>query len=141
MKTKQIVGILVAGLTFIIVCVSSALTKSLFSDVTSTSWKSFFEDLEKDASELPDKAYVGVLKVEGAMSDGGTSSETLIDGQYCHRALLNLVDDYMEDSNNKAILLYVKKTAPLILKMFPSVMQKLPSAMLWKISMYISSPV
>lgn len=107
MKTKQIVGILVAGLTFIIVCVSSALTKSLFSDVTSTSWKSFFEDLEKDASELPDKAYVGVLKVEGAMSDGGTSSETLIDGQYCHRALLNLVDDYMEDSNNKAILLYV----------------------------------
>ena len=108
MKTKQIVGILVAGLTFVIVCLSSALTKSLFKDSTQNTWKSFFEELENESEfDLPDEDYVGVVKVEGSMSDGGTSSENLIDGQYCHRGLLNLVDSYMEDDNNKSILLYV----------------------------------
>ena len=108
MKSKQVVGILVAGLTFIMVCISSALTKNLFKNTTENTFSSIFND-DKDGEEfdLPSKDYVGVVKVEGAMSDGGSSSEKLIDGQYCHRGLLNLIDSFIDDDENKGILLYV----------------------------------
>lgn len=53
------------------------------------------------------KPYVGILHVEGTISE--SSSGSLIDGDsaYHHQFLLGLVDDMIKDRDNKGILLYL----------------------------------
>ncbi|MBE5934789.1 MAG: signal peptide peptidase SppA [Lachnospiraceae bacterium] len=102
MKTKQIIGIVVAALMFIIVCVTSVATKKLFGDVSSDLFKS-----TSSTSTTPDGDYVGVLKVEGTMTTAETAAGLFEAEGYSHSDLIDTIDDYMEDDNNVGMLLYV----------------------------------
>ena len=106
MKTKQIIGIIVAGLTFTLVCVSSMAAKKVFGDAMGKSFTDMFKDVEAGA-ELPDNEYVGVVRVEGTMQDNGGSTTLFGSEGYDHQGLLSEVDDYIDDDNNKGILLFV----------------------------------
>lgn len=102
MKTKQIVGIIVAGLMFVFVCATSMLMNKFFGD--------FSTDLFKDdvlESTTPDDDYVGIVRVEGTMQMEETSSGLFESEGYDHQSIIDTVDDYMSDKNNKGILLYV----------------------------------
>ena len=106
MKTKQIVGILVAGLTFIVVCLASMLSKNVFEEFSSDLFSSNKSDKTSSMSK-PMGDYVGVLKVEGTMTTAEASSGLLESEGYDHASLIESVEDYTDDDNNVGLLLYV----------------------------------
>ncbi len=103
MKTKQIVGILIAGATIIAVGVTGA-----FTDVIA---KKFVNEAAGAAAltgakaDLPSRPYVGVIGIDGEIgpSAGRLSSGSLYD----HDMYINYVDDMIKDYDNKGIFLYV----------------------------------
>ena len=107
MKTKQIIGIVVAGLTFIIVCVSSMAANKFIGTSVQKSFTETLKEMEKSDVELPEDDYVGIVRVEGTMQDTGSSSSIFGTEGYDHQGLLEQVENFMDDDENKGILLYV----------------------------------
>ena len=105
MKTKQIVGILVAGFTFIAVCLASMLSKNVFEGFSSD----LFSSTSKKTSSItkPMDEYVAVIKVEGTMTTEEVSSGLLESEGYDHASLIESVEEYADDSSNVGLLLYV----------------------------------
>ena len=91
MKTKQIIGIVVAALMFILICVTSMATKNLFSDFG----KDLFNSTEKTSLKKPTTDYVGILRVEGGMTTEETSSSIFGTVGYSHSKLIETIEDYM----------------------------------------------
>ena len=112
MKTKQIIGIVVAGAVFISVGVSSALTSQLTNQLAGGNTKTtsgFFEELLGEVTteiELPTEAFVGLVRVEGTIQDIGSSSmwETVA---YDHQNTLRYIDKMIASEHNTGLLLYV----------------------------------
>ena len=108
MKTKQIVGILVAGITFVLICVSSMAANKYLGDSTKGMFSKLTESLDESDIETPDGDYVGIIRVEGTIQDTGSSSSSLFEEEgYNHRDLLDTIEDYMDDNDNVGLLLYV----------------------------------
>lgn len=114
MKNKQIIGIVVAGIVFIAVCVTGTLSnvfanKMLDSSKNSSStWTDLLKGAETEVS-LPTEDFIGVINIVGEIGPSDSNSniwETTADGQYDHNTYMNYIDQLIDTENNKGILLY-----------------------------------
>lgn len=102
MNKKQLIGLVTAGVVFIVVCSSGIIMNS---------WSKKFEsnaslsDSFLKGKALPVTPYIGVVKVEGTIIDSGSSG--FMKAGYDHQGTLDLIDEMKESSSNKGILLYV----------------------------------
>ncbi|MBE5928889.1 MAG: signal peptide peptidase SppA [Lachnospiraceae bacterium] len=100
MKIKQLAGIIIAGLVFMLVSVTGVFVNQYTKD-----------NLGNKALEIVDRPvtdYIGVIKIEGTIMSEET--ESLILGStegYVHSQVMEDIDTYMNDKANKAILLYI----------------------------------
>jgi protease-4 len=70
--------------------------------------KSFESILNSDKITLPNKDFVGVVKVEGVIKDASDSSSMFPNPKsYNHKQTLKYIDSMIESKNNKGIILYV----------------------------------
>jgi protease-4 len=107
MKKKQIVGIVIAGLVFVFVCISGVLSNYLSNQLMKETNKDMVSFLMAagESYELPLDPFIGVVKVEGTIADVETSVfETAL---YNHQGTLDYIDAMMDSDANRGILLYV----------------------------------
>lgn len=106
MNKKQIIGLIVAGVVFAFVGVSSAVTSYFTrSSEPTPSFLDSLASIDTDFS-LPYENYIGVVDVQGTIMD--TNSTSIFDLEsYNHQKTLDLIDTYKNSSNNKGILLTV----------------------------------
>lgn len=116
MKKKQMLGIVVAGIVFIAVCVTGVLSNVLTSRLvetnknsTSNMWESVMAGVDASSIDIPDKDFIGVIDVVGTIQASDTSSSffSSTDGQYNHDLYMNYIEKMEKADNNKGILLYV----------------------------------
>lgn len=115
MKKKQILGIVVAGIVFIAICVTGVLSnvlknKLLVTDKDSASniWSSFLSGMGEESIDMPAEDFIGVIDVVGTIQASSSSSGFYSsDGQYDHDLYMNYIEEMEEADNNKGILLYV----------------------------------
>jgi len=105
MNKKQIGGLVIAVILFIIVGVSSVLTNT-FSD---RMLKESMTELLADSSEFdpPGEEYIAVVTVQGTIQEQTETGVFDVPVGYQHITTLDYIDDLMGDGNNKGILLYV----------------------------------
>ena len=111
MNKKQIIGLIAAAVAFVFVSVASVITKTVsdnMSNKNDQTKKSLESMLLSEKVTLPDKDFVGVVKVEGTIKDESDSSSIFSNSQsYNHKKTLKYIDSMMESKNNKGIILYV----------------------------------
>ncbi|OOM81979.1 putative signal peptide peptidase SppA [Clostridium puniceum] len=111
MNKKQIIGLIAAALCFVFVSVASVITKTVSDNMfnkNEQAQKSLESMLHSEKITLPDKDFVGVVKVEGTIKDGSESAGIFQNPQsYNHKQTLKYIDSMMESKNNKGIILYV----------------------------------
>jgi protease-4 len=116
MKKKQWMGIVIAGIVFIVVCgagmLSNVLQNKLLSSQESTKsaadiLSSVMGSGESDIT-LPTEDFVGVIDVVGTIQASSSSSSwSSSDDEYDHDLYMDYVDALESADNNKALLLYV----------------------------------
>jgi protease-4 len=117
MKKKQWIGIVIAGIVFIVVCltgiVSNVIQNKLISsqednksttDLLNTMMGTGDSDIT-----LPTEDFVGVINVVGTIQASSDSSSWTSSGddEYDHDLYMDYVDALEDADNNKALLLYV----------------------------------
>lgn len=111
MNKKQIIGLIAAVLCFVFVSGASVLTKAVSEKMLNKNdqtKKSFESILNSKEIALPNKDFVGVVKVEGTIQSGATSTNIFQNPQvYNHKQTLNYIDEMIKSKNNKGIILYV----------------------------------
>lgn len=111
MNKKQIIGLIAAVVCFVFVSVASVITKTVsdkMSNKNQQTTKSLESMLLSDKVTLPDKDFIGVVKVEGTITDASESSSIFQNPQsYNHKKILKYIDSMMESKNNKGIILHV----------------------------------
>lgn len=112
MKNKQITGIIVAGVVFIVVGVfgilSNYLAGSFASENNTGAFNSMLNSLAEDSSiSLPVTDYIGVVSIEGTIQPSEDSSYFSTSDGYDHDQNMKFVDEMMDSDNNKGIILYV----------------------------------
>ncbi len=104
MKVKQLAGIIIAGLVFVIVTV----TGIFINQYTKGNKGNIFGSETLDMIELPVTDYIGVIRIEGTIMSEETESLVFgATGGYVHSQVMEDIDTYMNDKANKAILLYI----------------------------------
>ncbi len=104
MKTKQIIGLAVAVILFIITGFSSVLSHSIA--------ERFFDKaadtiLNGEVSfSPPSQDYIAVVNIVGTIQEQ-TSGSFYSDGEYQHSTNLDYIDQLIADDDNQGILLYV----------------------------------
>ena len=115
MKKKQMIGIVVAGVVFIAVCVTGILSNVLTNKVleankssSSSFLNSFMSEMKEDI-ELPTEDFIGVIDVVGTIQASSSSSSGFSStaGQYDHDLYMDYIEKMEKADNNKGILLYV----------------------------------
>lgn len=105
MKTKQIIGLVVAGILFIAIGVSSVLTNAvsekILGDSVSTLLSGNYE------FHAPSHDYIAIVRVEGTIQQQTETSSLTGASGYQHTTTMEYVDQLIRDPNNKGILLYV----------------------------------
>lgn len=108
MNKKQILGLIAAALVFVFVGVSSAITKSKFpeGEEKENKFTSILESELNSSLALPENDYVGVVEVNGTISESSESSifET---PSYDHQSTLDYIESMKNSPSNKGILLTV----------------------------------
>lgn len=108
MKKKQILGIFAAALAFVFVCGSSILLKNFVGDdgkKQTNLMQNTLANLDDSSVNLPLNSFIGVVKVEGTITQ---STSSLMDREsYNHEKTLKLIDQYQNSAQNKGILLYL----------------------------------
>lgn len=111
MNKKQIIGLIAAALCFVFVSGASVITKAVSENILNKNGeteKSFESMLNSQNIELPNKDFVGVVKVEGTIQSGSDSSSIFQSPQaYNHKQTLKYIDAMIKSKNNKGIILYV----------------------------------
>lgn len=118
MKKKQWIGIIVAGIVFIAVCVTGVLSnvlqnKLITSQEGTNSTKDLWNNLMNQSNgvqvELPTEEFVGVINIVGTIqpSSNSTGWASSSSGQYDHDLYMSYIDQLEEADNNKGIMLYV----------------------------------
>lgn len=107
MKKKQIIGMTVAAALFIIIGVSSVISNTF-------SQKSLEKSMEEAISltggfdfDAPIKDYIAVVDVVGTIQEQVETGIFDTPAGYQHVTTLEYIDELIDDSNNKGILLYV----------------------------------
>lgn len=105
MKKKQIGGLIVAAVLFIVVGVTSVLTNTVSQNLLQAS---MVEMLTSDYGyDTPNYDYIAVVEVVGTIQEQTAASIFEIAEGYQHTDTMNYIDNLMYDPNNKGILLYV----------------------------------
>jgi len=111
MNKKQIIGLIAASVAFVFISVASVITKTVSDNMSNKNQqtaKSLESMLLSDKVTLPNKDFIGVVKVEGTIKDASESSSIFSNSQsYNHKKTLKYIDSMMESKNNKGIILYV----------------------------------
>lgn len=105
MKTKQIIGLIVAAAVFIVTGAASVLTDALSERILGDTAKELFTGGVEFSSPMED--YIAVVRVEGTIQeqvDAGLFTE--LEG-YQHTTTMEYIDRLMMDDYNRGILLYV----------------------------------
>lgn len=109
MKNKQILGLIAAALVFVFVGVSNAITKSKFTNDTTEKENKLTSLLESELNSsitLPEYNYVGVVEVNGTISESESSS-IFSSESYNHQVTLDYIESMKNSPYNKGILLVV----------------------------------
>lgn len=106
MKTKQLIGLIVAVVLFVFVGVASVFSNVTADKMAAESVKSLLAGGASFSPPFGD--YIGVVKVEGTIQEqtGDSSLFALAEG-YQHDTTMEYIDSMTEDNDNKGILLYV----------------------------------
>ena len=105
MKKKQIIGLVIAAVLFIAVGVSSVLTNTFSQKMLNDSVGQILTGDYRFNAPLSD--YIAIVRVEGTIQEQASTGIFDIPEGYQHQTTMEYIDDLMEDSNNKGILLYV----------------------------------
>lgn len=105
MKKKQIVGLIIAAVLFIVMGVTSVLTnvisqKMLADNVTTL----LTENMEFDP---PMSDYIAIVRVVGTIQEQTETGIFETASGYQHITTMNYIDNLMNDDDNQGILLYV----------------------------------
>lgn len=105
MNKKQIGGLVIAAVLFIIVGVSSVLTNTFSERMLRES----VDELLTDSSSFnpPGGDYIAVVTVQGTIQEQTETGILDVPVGYQHITTLDYIDNLMDDSDNKGILLYV----------------------------------
>lgn len=105
MKKKQIIGLVIAAVLFIVTGVSSVLVNSLSSKMTQESVGAL---LTGDYTfDPPMEDYIAVVRVEGVIQEQVKTNVLEMPAGYQHLTTMDYIDNLIDDKNNKGILLYV----------------------------------
>lgn len=105
MKKKQIGGLIVAAVLFIVVGVSSVLTNTISQNLLQEGMKDMLA--AEYGYDTPNYDYIAVVEVSGTIQEQTETSLFEIAEGYQHTNTMDYIDNLMYDSNNKGILLYV----------------------------------
>lgn len=105
MKKKQVWGIVIAALVFILVGVTSVLTNSMGEKMKQSTMDIL---LSGDLSFMPPASdYIAVVRVEGTIQQQTEGSVFTEAAGYQHTSTMEYIDELIKDDNNKGMLLYV----------------------------------
>lgn len=107
MKKKQIIGLVVAAVLFIVVGVSSVITNTISQKTLDQNMKEVLSLNEDTKFDAPDKDYIAVVNVVGTIQEQTETDVFETTSGYQHNTTLEYIDNLIKDSNNKGILLYV----------------------------------
>lgn len=105
MKKKQIGGLIIAVILFIITGVSSVLTNAFSERMIEKNMAQMLADNVE--FQPPSDDYIAVVKVVGTIQEQTVTSVFDADVGYQHNTTLEYIDNLMSDSDNQGILLYV----------------------------------
>lgn len=108
MKNKQIIGLVVAVVLFIITGVASVFSNMIAQETLQGGMESMETmlagGLEFDA---PEDDYIAIVEVSGAIQEQLETDIFAAEAGYQHTTTLEYIDELMYDDNNQGILLYV----------------------------------
>lgn len=105
MKNKQIIGLIVAVVLFIITGVTSVFTNTLSQKAMQDSMEVLLTgDVEFNA---PLEDYIAVVEVVGTIQEQTETDVLTAAAGYQHTTTMEYIDELMRDTDNKGILLYV----------------------------------
>ena len=108
MKVKQLVGIIVTGITIIAVGVTGVVSNVVNNKLTSQKESSFWGAYDEMTfeTELPYEDFIGLIEVVGEI---GPSTEDIWSTStgYNHSLYMDYIDELMYTDNNKGIMLYI----------------------------------
>ena len=105
MKKKQIGGLVIAVILFIITGVSSVLTNTFSERMIEKSMAQMLADNVE--FQPPSDDYIAVVKVVGTIQEQTAAGMFDVPVGYQHITTLDYIDNLMGDGNNRGILLYV----------------------------------
>ena len=108
MNKKQIIGLVVACVLFIMTGVASVLTNAASEKMLGNNTKQLEELLAGDVTfDAPLNPYIAVVEVKGTIQEQTETSMFTIEEGYLHTTTMEYIDQLIEDENNMGILLYV----------------------------------
>lgn len=108
MNRKQIIGLVIACVLFIVTGISSVLTNAVSEKIKGDNVKQLEELLSGDVKfNAPLNPYIAVVEVKGTIQEQTETSAFTLEEGYLHTTTLEYIDQLMDDKNNKGILLYV----------------------------------
>lgn len=110
MKKKQIIGIVVAVVLFIMCGMVSKVTNSFIENMLLENAIPFTNDnsLSMPTEDMfPEEPYIAIVEVSGTIQEQGEMGAFGITEGYQHNDTMDYIDLLISDDNNAAILLYV----------------------------------
>ena len=107
MKKKQIIGLVVAAALFVGVSAASVFTNTISKNLLQSSADDIINLGGSYQFNPPSEEYISIVRVEGTIQEQSGSSTLEASSGYQHDSTMNYIDELMDDSNNKGILLYV----------------------------------
>lgn len=109
MNKKQIIGLIIAVVLFIVTGVTSVLTNTVSEKMLGDSTKQMEKLLTGDVSfSAPSDPYIAVVEVKGTIQEQvETDMFTTMTDEYQHTTTIEYIDKLIEDKNSKGVLLYV----------------------------------
>mgnify|MGYP002672827058 FL=1 len=107
MKKKQIIGLVVAAALFVGVSAASVFTNTISKNLLQSSADDIINLGGSYQFDPPSEDYIAIVRVEGTIQEQSGSSTLEASSGYQHDSTMSYIDELMEDSNNKGILLYV----------------------------------
>lgn len=112
MKKKQLLGFAIAAAVFVFVSVTGILTSYFYQHFLGKETKGFETTLKgitstEEERMLPMKKYIGIVKVEGAISSSSTEDVFGNVEGYDHEGTLDYIDEMIVSDTNQAILLFL----------------------------------
>ena len=109
MNKKQMIGLIIAVVLFIVTGVTSVLTNTVSEKMLGNSTKQIEELLTGDVSfSAPSNPYIAIVEVKGTIQEQlETDMFTAMTEEYQHTTTMEYIDRLIDDENNKGILLDV----------------------------------